>query len=335
MKRALLAAVVVAIVACGSGASDAPAEPGSEGEGTTRPRDDTPAVPKPGGDEREGGAALPFNLEARTQRVDGALALRTNLPAHSDACLAVDATETPCEDKDGDGLVDAWEALVLEHLRPRVELDEEEAMLTDAKGHFAIVARVTPRDAALGAKSTVIAYMMLGYARDYGSCGITAHNGDSERVALELRVDGGDAFVRKAYTAAHEGAVTDDGHVYEGAALATDLRYLDEAKGPRWLVFPSANKHATYASIEACEAHSSVPCVQEDCGADGVADRSAYRVLAPFANAGEPSKPLLTDLASVGFPGDQAWADQKFCGGRGGSSCSSPVLEKLTKNPFE
>lgn len=323
------------MLACGTDASEPEAEPDSSGGGTATPRPEPDGPGDPGSDPREAGSALPFNLEARTERVDGALALRTNLPARTDACAAVDATETPCEDKDGDGLVDAWESLVLEHLRPRVELDEDEAMLTDPKGHFAIVARVTPRDPKLGAQSTVLAYMMLGYARDYGSCGVTAHNGDSERVALELRVNGGDAVVLKAYTAAHEGAVTDDGHIYEGAALGKELRYLDEAKGPRWIVFPSANKHATYGSIEACEAHSSVPCLQEDCGADGVADRSAYRLLAPFSNAGEPDKPLLTDLTAAGFPGDQAWVDQKFCGGRGGSSCSSSVLEKLTKNPFD
>ena len=40
------------------------------------------------------------------------------------------------------------------------------------------------------------------------------------------------------------------------------------------------------------------------------------------------------DLGPVGFPGDDAWADQDFCGGLGGSVCSSSVRSKLVTDPF-
>ena len=52
---------------------------------------------------------------------------------------------------------------------------------------------------------------------------------------------------------------------------------LDPATAePRWIVFPSADKHATYGSVEICEAISMIPCFDEDCGPDGVDDPAAF-----------------------------------------------------------
>ena len=88
----------------------------------------------------------------------------------------------------------------------------------------------------------------------------------------------------------------------------------------------------------ACETASFVPCVEEDCAPDGVdpAELPAYTVVAPVANAGEELAPRLTDLAPVGFPGDDAWAAQDFCGGLGAGlfGCSAPVRDKLLVDPF-
>jgi hypothetical protein len=103
---------------------------------------------------------------------------------------------------------------------------------------------------------------------------------------------------------------------------------------PRWVVFPSSDKHGTYATIEICEDVSVIPCVDEDCGADGVADPAMYDRLPPYVNAGEEAMPLVTDLTVVGFPGDDAWAEQDFCGGLGGTGCSDDVRNKLLPSPF-
>jgi hypothetical protein len=100
------------------------------------------------------------------------------------------------------------------------------------------------------------------------------------------------------------------------------------------VVFPSQDKHATYVSIDVCENISPVPCLDEDCGPDGVANPSEYDLLPPFVNAGEEAHPRVTDLTMIGFPGDSAWADQDFCGGLGGGGCSSAVREKLLSDPF-
>jgi hypothetical protein len=274
-----------------------------------------------------------FSLEVHTSLEGATLVLSTNLPHHVGPCASLPFADTPCGDADADGLVDAWEELALDRLRPFVVLDEDEdeELVDDPTFALGIVGRV----AAVG--DLVHVYMMLGYAKDFGSCGFTAHNGDSERVALALAPragSDGDVAVAIAYTAAHENTANDHGQVFQEADFGLLTFQTDAATGePRWAVFASANKHATYASIEICEDASSTPCVEEDCAPDGV-DAAAYTRLFPFVNAGEEATPLITDLTAMGFPGDDAWAEQDFCGGLGGDGCSAPVRDKLLVDPF-
>lgn len=284
----------------------------------------------PGGNGGTGGSGFAPNVLTEVEP-GGALALITNQPRTIDDCPAVPAA--PCDDLDQDGLTDAWEEIALERLRPIVRLDEEEKLVDEPGFVTANVGRVTPADPHL------LVFIMLGYERDFGSCGgFTAHNGDSERVVLELEPDGSDAErvrVRRAYTAAHEGTINDQGRIFEGATLQDLVHEADPAHGdPRWVVFSSADKHATYGTVDICEGVSPVPCIDEDCAPDGVGNPADYDLSMPFVNAGEPDAPLVSDLAAVGFPGDDAWADQDFCGGLGGSGCSSSVRSKLTETPF-
>lgn len=273
----------------------------------------------------------PFVLDVHTELVDGRLALRCNLPWDVAACMAI--AGAPCDDVDGDALVDAWEDAALERLRPLRRFDEAESILDDATAAMADVGRV------FAAGDHLRLYVMLGYSRDYGSCGFTAHNGDSERIALDLVAwpagGPGGATVEIAYTAAHEGTATDHGRVFTGDDLGMLVFAVDPIHDePRWVVFPSADKHATYASIEICENISQIPCFDEDCGPDGVDDPAAFDVLPVVVNAGEQAMPRVTDLAAVGFPGDDAWSGSDFCGGLGGTGCSSPVRDKLTIDPY-
>lgn len=240
----------------------------------------------------------------------------------------------PCDDIDLDGLVDAWEDLVLDRLRPLQRLDEQESLVADPSFVLGDVGRVAP------VAGHVRVFLMLGYTRDFGSCGgISGHSGDSERVALDLLPDDargpGGAVVVGAYTAAHENTATDHGQVFTGAALGQLVYTPDPDSGkPRWVVFPSADKHATYATIAICEGVSVIPCLDEDCGPDDIADPALYDRLPPIVNAGEEAAPRVTELSVVGFPGDDAWAMQDFCGGLGGTGCTSPVREKLLVDPF-
>ncbi len=258
---------------------------------------------------------------------EGQLALRSPGPTWTDDCDG-------CEDRDADGLVDAWEALVLDRFRPLLRFDEREQLLEDPGAVLRFVGRVAP----LGDRVRV--FLTIAYSRDYGACvGISAHDGDSERVAIDLRPEGrGDAVMVGAYTAAHEFTAFDHSRRYVGDEMAA-LRFTED-DAPRWLVFPARDKHGTYANIEICETVSPIPCVDEDCAPDGVGESvealARFDRLPAVYNAGEDDARLLDDLGPIGFPGERAWGEQRFCGGRGrGDGCSSPVREKLLLDPFD
>lgn len=273
-----------------------------------------------------------FAIDCHTALVDGVLALECNLPAALAACLEL--AGAPCEDADGDGLTDAWEDLALERLRPLRRLDEAESLVDDSDAVLGDVGRV------FGVGDRVRLFVMLGYSTDYGSCGgFTGHNGDSERVALDLAAypagGPGGVIVAQAYTAAHEGTINDHSRVFGTDELDLLTHGVDADSGePRWVVFPSADKHGTYANVEICEGISVVPCIDEDCSPDGVDDPAAFDRLPPVVNAGEPTSPRVTSLDALGFVGDDAWAEQEFCGGLGGDACSAPVRDKLVVDPF-
>jgi hypothetical protein len=153
---------------------------------------------------------------------------------------------------------------------------------------------------------------------------------------LSIAANGSDAKVTKVYTAAHEGSMADDRHIYaDDAALAKELLFVTENGAPRWLVLASRDKHATYANDATCAAHSSVPCLLENCTANDIQNVDSFRLLPPVVNAGEPNKHLNDDLTSIGFPGETAWSTETFCGGLGsGSECAGGNADKLTNVPF-
>lgn len=259
----------------------------------------------------------------------GRLRLLAGLPAHCGE---------DCDDTDADGLSDAWEAVALDRLRPRLVFDEEESVVNDDPGAVvAFVGRVAP---AADDPAHVRVFLMIGYTRDYGRCGLTAHNGDSERVVIDLAAlpsGPGDFEVLGLYTAAHENTISDSSHRYRGDDLVEQAVFTpDESGEPRWTVFPAGDKHGTYINVDVCESVSIIPCFDEDCGPDGVdAERLPdYTRLPPVFDAGEPDAPRLEDLGPAGFPGEQAWVDQDFCGGLARGGCASSVLSKLTDDPF-
>ncbi len=324
-----------------TGATGSSGEPGSTTTTTTPTTSGTTAggggtgsgESSGGGSSGESSGGESFVIDCFTQLVPGqGLALTCNLPRTIDACAAL--ANAPCDDLDQDGLTDAWEDLVLDRLRPIQRLDEQEALIDDATAVLGDVGRVA------AVADHVRVFIMLGYSKDYGSCGgFTGHSGDPERVALDLVPDPergpGGAVVVGAYTAAHENTDNDHSQLFTGPTLGELVYDADVETGkPRWVVFPSADKHGTYASVKICEAVSVIPCVDEDCGPDDVGDPKAFDRLPPFVNAGEEAAPRVTELSVIGFPGDQAWAMQDFCGGLGGTGCSAQVRDKLLVDPF-
>jgi hypothetical protein len=302
-------------------------DPSGPSTGTTAPS----TADESGSSSTAADTGGPFVLDVHTALVDGRLALLCNLPPHIDDCAAI--AGAPCDDLDADGLADAWEDAALDRLHPLRRLDEAESLIDDATTVLGDVGRVFAVD------DHFRVFVMLGYHLDYGSCGVSGHNGDSERVALDLAAypDGGagGVIVAGAYTAAHENTATDHGHVFLGAELDELAFDLDaRTEEPRWVVFPSADKHGSYGSIARCEGVSVVPCLDEDCGPDGVDDPSAYDRLPEVVNAGEEAMPRVTALDELGFVGDDAWAMQDFCGGLERTTCSAPVRDKLLVDPF-
>jgi hypothetical protein len=276
-----------------------------------------------------------FELVVNSVRVADSLGVRSNLPMFDTDCLALVQTGAPCGDVDADGLTDAWEDAVLGRLTPAIRFDEAEPLVSDPMAVLVNVGRVAPADDGSGG---LRAFIMVGYHTDYGRCGLSGHDGDSERVALDLAVVGpGDVDVLGFYTAAHEGTITDHGHVFRDGELAELVFPTDPVlMQPRWMVFSSDGKHATYGSVQRCEDAEWLVCLEEDCEADGV-DPLQYTWVPEVFNAGEESAPRLTDLGAIGFPGEDAWLDQDFCGGGDGGVwgvCASSVREKLLDDPF-
>jgi len=227
-------------------------------------------------------------------------------------------------DLDADGLADAWEAMLLDKLRPIVRIGGAEELLEDPDATLGSVGRVTP-----GNGDEVFVAIVLAYSRDYGRCGFTEHSGDSERVALRVARDG---TVRAAYTAAHEGTSVDAGAVMEPWELTF---VADPVTGDaRWYVLAVEGKHATYASAEACAAFSDTTCLAESCPR---ATRAPdLELLIPIVDAGEPG-------TGWGwhdwwpYPFTEPYDPSPFCGDRwvDGVACAQPIRDKLLADPFD
>src|SRR5262249_12006104 len=151
----------------------------------------------------------------------------------------------------------------------------------------------------------------------------------------------GNAMVTSLFTTGHEGTEDDQSRIWSGA----DLPHLESiedpvTKEPRWRVYSSQAKHATYATKNQCESVRMKAilhriCVNEDCAPDGVSEKDLPRFtrVPKVLNAGEQNGQRVTDLGVLGFKGEGAWNDLKFCGGlavdRAKDDCPPTVKSKL------
>ena len=165
-----------------------------------------------------------------------------------------------------------------------------------------------------------------------------------ERVVFELAVVEGNPTsvtrVEAVYTAAHEYTSFDVSSIYQGDDLAALEYSVDPVTTqPRWIVYASAGKHATYASRARCEGRSTLYCARESCSsADG-----SYELLLPIVHVGEPGNTGFiwwSDESTDWWSSyDAVWGGNEFCGGNPDSgdrnACTRSIREKLTRNPFE
>lgn len=315
-----------------SGDSDPPNGPDSggadggstDGGGDSGPPD-TGDPPLPPFELDVGVVASPTNL----------LELSLNLPRSPADCLALPFADTPCADDDEDGLVDAWEAVLLDRLLPVVWLDESEPFAADSTALLVALGRVSP--SPLDPAQTRVSFA-LAWSADYGSCDYGAHSGDSERVVLDLAPTATGVLIEQVFTGAREDADYDSSATFAGDSLSELATVADASTGePRWVVHASTGVHSLYGTTAACEgAWWWLVCVDDDCDPDEVADRSPYERLPEVHNMGEEEARLFDRLDSLGFPGDFAWVEQRFCGGgdRTGDCDDTSIRWLLTDDPL-
>jgi hypothetical protein len=283
----------------------------------------------PRADDGERWARPPY--QARSVTENGRWEIRTDLPRQRNGCVGGEGRGELCEDRDHDGLLDTWEEMVLDRVRPIVRIGGDEDLLFDPGAMVGSVGRVAMVD-----DDTVLVIIVLAYSRDYGRCSFTEHAGDTERVALRLRpLDGGSVEIVETYTAAHEYTTVGSSarHVVDELTFADDPRNGQ----PRWRVFSAEGKHATYVTPAACDAHAAAMCLAEGCPGDRWAPE--LELLIPVVNAGEEDAEMsvLEDAWTWPFIGSYPWDGREFCGDResSGVTCSPSLRSKLRADPFE
>jgi hypothetical protein len=184
-------------------------------------------------------------------------------------------------DADGDGLDDDLEAEVAKRNFPTLYQANGE----HCGGPLGVVYRVRRHPDA--PDRLAVTYSVL-YDRDCGS--VNGHLGDNEAFAItdDLGARPGAAATVGVLTDAHRGTVCDSTSACETRAGTSACGKPVGAGGaPEVVVFSSQDKHANYLALGTCEQN----CF-DSCSAGEKLDNL------PMLNAGEPDRPLITDLST-------------------------------------
>jgi hypothetical protein len=229
-------------------------------------------------------------------------------------------------DSDGDGLDDTFEDDLARRFMPSLWFASGEKCISPASSALpgTVLVRVRPHPA--DASKIALGYSVL-YADDCGSLfGIGKHKGDVEPLSLTLSVNAACPSGYGAYsikTISHEGSSTE--HVDEellSNSCAWDRDSAEHSRVAR--VFVAKSKHGNYLSLESCDRSGFLSL--DKCGQAFTREFRVY-------NTGEDGARRLDSLSDYGFPGEFAWSEVNFCGGRPRSKdCPSPVRTKLLKD---
>jgi hypothetical protein len=202
--------------------------------------------------------------------------------ASPDVALAVDAAK-PKVDADGDGLDDADESAWADEYFPFYAIDPNDGCKTHG-----VLYRVSPHPA--DATKLAIVYDML-YDAD---CGASGHDGDDEVFSvLADPKKKGVSGILAVRAISHQGTPCEHDTTC-GVCQGMSACGTSQRNGVAYpVVYASKDKHGNYADKSTCD--TSFICDFGGCGLPSVADAP------PFVNAGEPGKPLVSNLTTQGF----------------------------------
>jgi hypothetical protein len=265
-----------------------------------------------------------------------------------------DCTFVFCKDADGDGLLDLWENLAVEFLRPALLYDEDEELfepLHADRDHVKVFARVTPvlriQDPVTRAVDPddvlILFKFAIAYSRDYGVDGLApelaafvfgkeySHNGDVEKLTTIWSPTAEGIRMRRGWTNGHPclgGSLCTDRHPRPHHFAPTDIDWWSNF--PHMSIAVEEDKHGVWPSYWDCEEESAY-----DCGGGRTIRPAAFNageLRGDLLGAGRPFLDRLDFASPTGpfgdlyengvqvFPGEAVWADWDpdlyFCGGR-------------------
>jgi hypothetical protein len=184
-------------------------------------------------------------------------------------------------DLDGDGLDDARELAIAADYMPFISLDP-----TDGCKRSGLLVRV--RKHPMDPTKVLVVYDHL-FERD---CGISSHVGDDEVFAVAIDpTRPAPAGILAIKTASHQGSLCE--RVSECSTCGgTDGRPACDLVQGRPVIYPSRDKHGQYATRAQCPTFGT--CLD-------LCTLATQPHRPPLANAGEPGKPLVSNLTTQGF----------------------------------
>jgi hypothetical protein len=204
-------------------------------------------------------------------------------PATPDAGV-VAAPDTPASqvDLDGDGLDDAYELELAAAYLPHISLDPDDGC---TRAGLVVRVRPHPQDAS----KVLVIYDHL-FETD---CGLGGHTGDNEVFGALIDptrpAGGAPGGILALRTASHQGTACE--RITE-CSTCGDGRPACDLQAGRPVLYASKGKHGQYATRAQCPLFGT--CFDQ-------CTLNTTPAVPPLANAGEPGRPLITDLTTQGF----------------------------------
>lgn len=232
-------------------------------------------------------SALPISAVTAILALTCAAACGSSDPAgsadapSSDPDAAAQADAPPIVDRDEDGLDDAYELAVAAGYLPFLSLDPGDGC---SRSGLLVRVRKHPADPA----KLLVTYDQL-FETD---CGLGGHVGDDEVFGVAIDPSQpAPAGILAIKTASHQGTLCQRITECSTCGAGDSRPACDMAQG-RPVVYASKDKHGQYATKGQCPLFGTCFDTCTLAGAPHVP---------PLANAGEPGKPLISNLTTQGF----------------------------------